>query len=75
MIGQGPGPSKMAMALTRAIESGRKHYLGQKACINICNHTLKFSNYVLLRVPINKYNYEQPIELFIPLAKNTFAMV
>ena len=33
--------------------------------------TLKFSNCVLLRVPINN-NYELPIALFIILSKNTF---
>ena len=34
---------------------------------------LKFSNYVLVRVPINNYNYEQLIALFvILLTKNTF---
>ena len=44
-----------------------------KACINICKHILKFSNCVLVRVPMNNNNYEQPIALFvIILAKNTF---
>ena len=36
-----------------------------KACINICKHILKFSNCVLLRVPINNNNYEQQIALFV----------
>ena len=30
-----------------------------------CKHILKFSNCVLLRVPINDNNYEQPIALFV----------
>ena len=38
-----------------------------------CKHILKFSNCVLLRVPINNDNYEQPIALFVIIpAKNTF---
>ena len=49
------------------------HRKWQKACINICKHILKFSNYVLVRVPISNNNYEQPIALFvIILAKNSF---
>ena len=49
------------------------HQKWRKACINICKHILKFSNCVLVRVPINNNNYEQPIALFvIILAKNTF---
>ena len=50
------------------------HRKWQKACINICKHILKFSNCVLLRVPINNNNnYEQPIALFVIIpAKNTF---
>ena len=48
------------------------HGKWRKACINICKHILKFSNCVLLRVPINNNNYEQPIALFVILAKNTF---
>ena len=58
------------------MESGGKHYLWWKACINIWKHILKFSNCVLVRVPINNYNYEQPIALFvILLAKNTFTIM
>ena len=34
------------------------HEKWQKACINICKHILKFSNYVLVRVPINTNDYE-----------------
>ena len=34
-------------------------------------YTLKFSNGVLVRVPINNYNYEQPIELFVILLAKT----
>ena len=49
------------------------HRKWRKACINICKHILKFSNCVLVRVPINNNNYEQPIALFvIILVKNTF---
>ena len=69
----------VAMDLVRATERSRHrphhpiHGKWQKACINICKHTLKFSNCVLVRVPINNYNYEQPIELFvILLVKNAF---
>ena len=66
----------MAMALVRASESGVKHYLGRNACTNICKLTFKFSNNVLVRVPINNYSYEQMIAHFvILLAKNTFAKV
>ena len=49
------------------------HGKWRKACINICEHILKFPSCVLVRVPINNNNYEQPIALFvIILAKNTF---
>ena len=49
------------------------HGKWQKACINICKHKLKFSNCVLVRVPINNNNYEQLIALsVIILAKNNF---
>ena len=51
----------------QSIESGQKHYLGQKACKKICTQTLKLSNSVLVRVPNNNYNYEQPIALLIIL--------
>ena len=48
------------------------HRKWRKACINTCKHILKFSNCVLLRVPINNNNYE-PIALFVIIpAKNTF---
>ena len=77
---------KVALDLVRATErsgssapvmkNAGKHFLGWKACINICKHILMFSNYVLVRVPINNYNYEQPIALFvILLAENTFTIV
>ena len=72
------GLRKVAVALVRATErsGGRKVYLVRNACINNCKHTLKFSNYVLVRVPINNYNYEQPIALFVILvAKKKFAKV
>ena len=69
----------MAMERSRSsalvMESAGKLYLWQKACINICRHILKFSNCVLVRVLINNYNYDQPIALFLILAKNTFTMV
>ena len=52
----------------RVMESGGKHYLWPKTCINIC-----CANCVLVRVPINNYNYEQPVGIFVILiAKNTF---
>ena len=47
------------------MESGGKH-------VQIFASTLKFSNCVLLRVPINNNNHEQPITLSVILAKNTF---
>ena len=52
-------------------ESLLKHYLGQKTYINICTHTLKFSNGVLVRVPINNYIYEQQIAFFLILLAET----
>ena len=49
------------------------HQKWRKACINTCKHILKFLNCVLLRVPINNNNYEQPIALYVIIpAKNTF---
>ena len=72
------GSRKMALDLVRFTEKARSlapppgHWKWRKACINTCKHILKFSNCVLLRVPINNNNYE-PIALFvIILAKNTF---
>ena len=50
-----------------AIENVQKDYLVRNACINICKHTLKFSYYILVRVIINNYNYEQPIAPFLIL--------
>ena len=44
--------------------SGGKH-------VEIFANTLKFSNCVLLRVPINNNDYEQPTARFVILAKNT----
>ena len=35
--------------------------------INICKHTVKFSNSVLVSVLINNYNYKQPLTLFVIL--------
>ena len=61
---------KVAMDLVRSTEmSGSSalppsHRKWWNACINICKHILKFSNCVLVRVPINNNNYEQPIALF-----------
>ena len=42
-----------------------QYYFGWKACINIYKHTLKFSNSVLVRVPINNNNYEYLIVLSV----------
>ena len=58
-------PMERSGSLAPVMESGIKHYLCQKACINICKHILKFSNCVLVRVPINNYNYEQLIVLLL----------
>ena len=70
---------KMALHLVRSTEKAGSlvrtpgHRKWRKACINTCKHILKFSNCVLLRVPINHNNYEQPIALFVIIpAKNTF---
>ena len=68
--------TEMSRSSALVMESDKKYYLWQKACINICKHILKFSNCVLVRVTINNYNYEQPIALFvILLAENSFTMV
>ena len=65
--GRGPGEGN---GKVRVIGPG--HGKWRKACINIFKYILKFSNCVLVRVPINNNNSEQPIELFdIILAKNT----
>ena len=68
----GPGPGEVhgkGRVIGAAPSSHRKW---RKACINTCKHILKFSNCVLLRVPINNNNYE-PIALFVVIpAKNTF---
>ena len=62
--GRGPGQGRGKVI---GNENDRKDYLVWTSCINIGKHTLKFSNYVLVRVPINNYNYEQPIALFVVL--------
>ena len=74
------GLCKVAVYLVRVTErlgsSAPPPRKWRKACINICKHILKFSNYVLVRVPINNNNYKQPIALFvILLPENTFNMV
>ena len=76
------GARKVALDLVRSTEKAGSlapprpppgHRKWRKACINVCKHILKFSNYVLVRVPINNNNCEQPIALFvIILVKNTF---
>ena len=50
---------------------GPGHWKLRKPCINICKHTLKFSNCVLLRVSTNDNNYEQLTALFVILVKNS----
>ena len=70
--GPGQGDGKVRVIGPNHLSHGK----WWKACINICNHILKFLNCVLVRVPINNNNYEQPIVLFvILLAKNKFTMV
>ena len=61
---RGPGQGHRRGSI---IESDRKDYVGQKARLIICKHTLKFSNYVLVSIFVNNYNYEQPIALFVIL--------
>ena len=71
--GKWPRPGEVVGKGRVAGPAHPSHQKWRKACINICKHILKFSNCVLVRVPINNNNYEQPIALFvIILAKNTF---
>ena len=69
--GQGHAARERSGPLSHwASESGRKHYLEQKSCINISKHILEFLNYVIVRVLINNYNYKRPIALFIIFLAN-----
>ena len=71
------GSRKMALDLVRSTEKAgsldpppRSSKVAES--MYKCKHILKFSNCVLLRVPINNNNYEQPIAFFVIIpAKNT----
>ena len=60
--GYGPGQGGRKV---RAIEMVKKTlWCGTHVNIEVLKHILKFSNCVLVRVPINNNNYEQPLLLF-----------
>ena len=56
--------AEVAVELARSMEKSGSSVVSpgngmwQKACIYICKHILKFSNCVLVSVPINNNNYE-----------------
>ena len=60
-------------SLAPVMEIGRKHYFVVESMYKYLQIHIEVSNCVLVKVPINNYNYEQLIALFVILLAKTLS--